>query len=300
MFPNMRLMMTAVVASVITLSCGFGIFAALRINHEPIGRLPAASAPLRLITDNAVIASAPVAAAEPLENRLQNGEPRNTGDTTAMAYSAMPPKAPAKEQTGVVPAPISAEVPAAAADDSSVSSSVASAPPQSPKSTLPVSAAASPPLAQRTASSDRQELKSTIATADMTTAVAPLSAEPATLAAASVTIVEPAVSPSPAPAPVKREAGIARADTVKEFARAPLPIPRQSAREPGRTRITDKTPRVRRAVPVAVDWTQPHFLTAPPEQQMPVRVVRRAVFGAAPGAPANSAVGGPLVLPFGH
>jgi hypothetical protein len=298
MFPNMRLMITAVVASVITLSCGFGIFAALRINHEPIGRLPAASAPLRLITDNAVTASAPVTAAEPLENRLQNGDPRNTGDTTPMAYSAMPPKAPAEEQTGVVSAPISAEVPAAARDDSSVSSSVASAPAPSPTSTPPVSA--SPPLAQRSASSDRQELKSTIATTDMTTAVGPLSAEPATLAAASVTIVEPAVSPSPAPAPVKREAGIARADTVKEFARAPLPIPRQSAREPGRTRITDKTPRVRRAVPVAVDWTQPHFLTAPPEQQMPVRVVRRAVFGAAPGAPANSAVGGPLVLPFGH
>jgi hypothetical protein len=299
MFPNMRLMITAVVASVITLSCGFGIFAALRINHEPIGRLPAASAPLRLITDNAVTASAPVTAAEPLEHRLQNGEPRNTGDTTAMAYSAMPPKAAAEEQTGVVSAPISAEVPAAAGDDSSVSSSVASAPAPSPTSTPLVSAAASPPLAQRTASSDA-ELKSTIATADVTTAVAPLSAEPATLAAASVTIVEPVVSPSPAPAPVMREAGIARADAVKEFARIPLPIPRQSAKEPGRTRITDKTRRVRRAVPVAVDWTQPHFLTAPPEQQMPVRVVRRAAFGAAPAAPANSAVSGPFVLPFGH
>ena len=48
MFPNFRLMIAAVAASVVALSCGFGVFAALRVNHEPLARLPPATAPLQL------------------------------------------------------------------------------------------------------------------------------------------------------------------------------------------------------------------------------------------------------------
>ena len=51
MFPNFRLMIAAVAASVVALSCGFGVFAALRVNHEPLARLPAATAPLQLVPD---------------------------------------------------------------------------------------------------------------------------------------------------------------------------------------------------------------------------------------------------------
>jgi hypothetical protein len=36
MFPNVRLMVAAVVASIMALSFGFGLFAAVRVNHEPL------------------------------------------------------------------------------------------------------------------------------------------------------------------------------------------------------------------------------------------------------------------------
>ena len=38
MFPNVRLLIAAVVASVVALSCGFALFAAFRVNHEPLSR----------------------------------------------------------------------------------------------------------------------------------------------------------------------------------------------------------------------------------------------------------------------
>jgi hypothetical protein len=52
MFPDFRLMIAAVLTSVVALSGGFGVFAALRINHEPLSRLPSATAPLQLVPDN--------------------------------------------------------------------------------------------------------------------------------------------------------------------------------------------------------------------------------------------------------
>ena len=39
MFPNVRLLIVALVASVVALSCGFALFAAFRVNHEPLSRL---------------------------------------------------------------------------------------------------------------------------------------------------------------------------------------------------------------------------------------------------------------------
>ena len=69
MFPDFRLMIAAVLTSVVALSGGFGVFAALRINHEPLSRLPSATAPLQLVPDNvagpAVISGGPPPASEP-------------------------------------------------------------------------------------------------------------------------------------------------------------------------------------------------------------------------------------------
>ena len=69
MFPDIRLMIAAVVASVVALSCGFGVFAALRVNHEPLSRLPSVTAPLQLVPDNVagpmVLSSHPSLAVEP-------------------------------------------------------------------------------------------------------------------------------------------------------------------------------------------------------------------------------------------
>ena len=48
MFPNVRLLIAAVVASVVALSCGFAMFATFRVNHEPLSRLATGAAPLQL------------------------------------------------------------------------------------------------------------------------------------------------------------------------------------------------------------------------------------------------------------
>ena len=51
MFPNVRLMIAAVFASVVVLTCGFGVFAAFRVSHEPLGRVQPAGAPMQLVAD---------------------------------------------------------------------------------------------------------------------------------------------------------------------------------------------------------------------------------------------------------
>jgi hypothetical protein len=71
MLPNVRLMIAATLASVVALICGFGMFAVFRVNHEPFVRLPAATAPLLLVSDNAAAAPARYALAEPFDARFQ-------------------------------------------------------------------------------------------------------------------------------------------------------------------------------------------------------------------------------------
>jgi hypothetical protein len=57
MFPNVRLQIVALFVSVVALSFGFGVFAAFRVNHEPLGQLPASAAPLQLVAENAAPSS---------------------------------------------------------------------------------------------------------------------------------------------------------------------------------------------------------------------------------------------------
>jgi hypothetical protein len=53
MFPNVRLMTVAMLASIVAMSCGLGAFAALRVNHDSLARLPAAGPPLRFVFNTA-------------------------------------------------------------------------------------------------------------------------------------------------------------------------------------------------------------------------------------------------------
>jgi hypothetical protein len=50
MIPSVRSMIVALVLAVIALSGGFGMFAAFRVNHDPLARLPAATTPMQLVT----------------------------------------------------------------------------------------------------------------------------------------------------------------------------------------------------------------------------------------------------------
>jgi len=129
MFPNIRLMIAAMVASIVALSCGFGVFAAFRVNHEPLVRLPPVTAPLQPIAGNS--AAVAVAAAEPFDRRVQTSPPqsaarpmepptprRDDREGSAPAASASVPErtvAEAEEPAAAAPATESAVGPAAPA-----------------------------------------------------------------------------------------------------------------------------------------------------------------------------------------
>jgi hypothetical protein len=64
MFPNVRLMIAAVLVTVAALSCGFGVFAAFRVSNEPLARLQAVATPLQLAADHETPSIVPLAARE--------------------------------------------------------------------------------------------------------------------------------------------------------------------------------------------------------------------------------------------
>jgi hypothetical protein len=83
MFPDVRLLIAAVVASVVALSCGFAIFATFRVNHEPLSRLATGAAPLQLAAGN------PSAATESFGVRF----PASQADGAGAPAEAAPPQA---------------------------------------------------------------------------------------------------------------------------------------------------------------------------------------------------------------
>src|ERR1700722_5304642 len=74
MFPGVRLLIMAVMASVVTLVCGFGIFAAFRVNHEPLSRLSNITAQSQLVADNATPHPMRIAGGEAFGPRFQVSE----------------------------------------------------------------------------------------------------------------------------------------------------------------------------------------------------------------------------------
>jgi hypothetical protein len=57
MFPNVRLMVVAILAAITGIGCGLGLFATFRVNHEPLARLAEGSPPLQLAVDNRALGS---------------------------------------------------------------------------------------------------------------------------------------------------------------------------------------------------------------------------------------------------
>jgi hypothetical protein len=72
MFPNMRLFLGALLASIVVLCCGFGVFAAFRVNHDPLSRLPADTVTLQLVASEA--AGPPPAWHAPVGSRFEARE----------------------------------------------------------------------------------------------------------------------------------------------------------------------------------------------------------------------------------
>jgi hypothetical protein len=57
MFPNVRLMVVAILAAITGIGCGLGLFATFRVNHEPLARLAEGSPPLQLAIDDRALGS---------------------------------------------------------------------------------------------------------------------------------------------------------------------------------------------------------------------------------------------------
>jgi hypothetical protein len=109
MFPNMRLMIAAIAASIVMLSCGFGVFAAFRINHDPFGRLPNA-APLQLGAEAMTSSVVTLAAGPNFGARVARNETRSAG-----AASPAPDRAGEIDATNAIAVP--APAPAADVDE---------------------------------------------------------------------------------------------------------------------------------------------------------------------------------------
>ena len=108
MFPNVRLMIAAMLASVVALVCGFGMFAVFRVSHDPFARSPAATASLRLVADNAAYSSTGLASGVPFDRRLQVAAEPSAAATTDMPEATGEHEAEAETAPATATEPISA------------------------------------------------------------------------------------------------------------------------------------------------------------------------------------------------
>jgi hypothetical protein len=274
MFPNVRLMIAAMLASIVVLVCGFGMFAAFQVSHEPLGRLPSASAPQQLSADATTMA---YATPEPFDRRFQIGEARNAAEAVeALARSI-------DRRARIQSAPPSAEPNAAeiattgtveAAKDTTPSPAAQSSEKESEK----IAAPAADDHAAATAAPDNA--------APEAAAPPPAPIAPAPMVA---TIALPA-EPSPLAEPLKPESEA----TPASVAKAPVDERQVDTPATKQPRHAAKTHR-RRKITSAVAQSQ--TLPDPTFQQAPQRTtrVRHAKMAARKPEQPGSAIGGPLV-----
>jgi outer membrane biosynthesis protein TonB len=171
-------MIAAVAASVLALCCGFVMFAAFRVNHEPLSRLAAGGAPLQLAADSAAPSAVALPAGQPFDARF---EPIQAQPATAPAQAAAVVQdaatAPeAKPDDAAVPPP---EPPAAAAAATTTdTAAIEPVPALEPEQATPAEQAASaeqtPPAEQAAAAEQPTQAAATEPTAE--TAPAPQTA----------------------------------------------------------------------------------------------------------------------------
>ncbi len=189
MFPNVRLMIAAIFVSVVALGGGFGVFAAFRVNHEPLVRLQAATAPLQLAADHTAALPMRVAAAEPLFHLSGFTAPHAEGG------------------------PMDAQVRELDAHDIEAPRATAIAPQPGVATTAKTAATAQPPAATSTAAQQSEEaaVKPVAPLADNPAVGASKPAQPATTGAAESTSSPSATTGSAAPPP-PQQAKVPEAD----------------------------------------------------------------------------------------
>lgn len=108
MLPDIRILIAATLASVVALICGFAMFAALRVSHEPLAQLPSAAVPTQLLAAGAAAPMA-YAAPEPFDRRFQLNETQPPGEAVASLLRMLERRQEADQAGG--PAVVSAAVP---------------------------------------------------------------------------------------------------------------------------------------------------------------------------------------------
>jgi hypothetical protein len=127
MFPNIRLMVVAILAAIAGIGSGLGLFATFRVNHEPLARLAEGSAPLQLAFDNPALGSD---ARAPLEARLPVNDAAKAISVPviiAIPSPAIPSPAIPSPATPSPPAAEQAEANSTIAGDSSIQQASADA-----------------------------------------------------------------------------------------------------------------------------------------------------------------------------
>jgi nicotinate-nucleotide--dimethylbenzimidazole phosphoribosyltransferase len=106
MFPNVRMMIVAVVASVVTLSFVFGVLATFLVSHQPLGRMTSGAAQLQLAADDVVSTGAAPAVGETFGSRSRLSALQTSG-----VVSALPAAAPDRIDGGAEQASAASMVP---------------------------------------------------------------------------------------------------------------------------------------------------------------------------------------------
>jgi len=291
MFPNVRLLIVAVFASIVALSCGFGVFAAFRVNHDPLSRLPPVTAPLQLVADNAAPTTVTIAPGTPFGSRFRFGEAQigNAAADAPAQHASETQAAPVAAASP--PAPVGAEETPApdAGQDAKPGATADSAPAQAPAQEMQAAQAAHD--AEQGETTDNASQPASAAIPDVATI------EPAANQAQPVE--QPAEETDTAPESATTSEVKASAEAVKTPAKSRRKTARRVVKQ---QRVAAKTHPVRRTGAPAVahlndqNSMSPHFESAPDAfQGQPVRSRR-----AARKTAKRIAVGGPFVRPKGQ
>jgi len=143
MLPTLRLLIAAMLATVVVLICGFGIFATFRVSHDPIAHLPTAAVPLQMVAEAGAGSGALSAARDSADPRSQFDVPMNVPQATGPAVPTVEQRDEAEladERPPAAQSPSATEDAEPSADRDTENESVASVPLEPP-------GAASPPVA---------------------------------------------------------------------------------------------------------------------------------------------------------
>ena len=119
MFPNVRLMVVAILAAITGISCGLGLFATFRVNHEPLARLAEGSPPLQLALNNRALGSE---AGAPLEAGLPGKDAARLISVPVILAAPSPAPSPAPSRE---PSPAPSRTPSPAPEQSGADSALA-------------------------------------------------------------------------------------------------------------------------------------------------------------------------------